>query len=93
MTIEEIRKRSLPHFQAMGIRRVALFGSIARGEGTDKSDIDFLVEFPQGWSLLDVAHLKNMLEDEFARSVDLVDFDVIKPRIRDAVLHDQVPML
>jgi predicted nucleotidyltransferase len=66
---------------------------MARGEGTEKSDLDFLVEFPDDWSLLDVAHLKVVLEDEFKRTVDVVDYDVIKPRIRESVLRDQVPML
>ena len=93
MTIDEIKRRSLPHFQALGVHRASLFGSMARGEATEKSDLDFLVEFPDSWSLLDVAHLKVVLEDEFQRTVDVVDFDVIKPRIRESVLRDQVPML
>lgn len=93
MTIEEIKKRSLPHFQAMGVRRASLFGSMARGEGTDKSDIDFLVDLPEAFSLLDVVHLKHLLEDEFHRGVDIVEFSCIKPRIRENVLGDQIALL
>ena len=93
MTIDEIRRRSIPHFQALGVRRAGLFGSFARGEETPTSDIDFLVEFPSGISLLDVAHLKNCLEDEFGRNVDVVDYHHIKPRIREPILKDQIPLL
>ena len=93
MTIEEIKKRSLPHFQAMGVRRAALFGSFARGEETDESDLDFLVDLPDSLNLLDVVHLKNLLEDEFNRGVDLIEFSCIKPRIRENVLHDQIVLL
>lgn len=93
MTIDEIKKRSLPHFKVMGVRRAALFGSMARGEATDKSDLDFLVELPDSLDLLDVVHLKNLLEDEFNRGVDLVEFSCIKPRIRENVLRDQITLL
>lgn len=90
MTIEEIKQRSLPHFKAMGARRAALFGSFARGEETPTSDLDFLVELPRGLSLLDFAHLKNELEDEFGKSVDIVSYGAIKSSIRENILRDQI---
>jgi len=93
MTIEEIKRRSLPHFKAIGARRAALFGSFARGEETPGSDLDFLVDLPSGLDLFDFIEFKHRLEDEFRRKVDLVEYDVIKPRIRESILHDQVPIL
>jgi len=45
------------------VKRAALFGSVVRGEATEKSDIDLLVEFEEGKSLLDLADLKIEIEE------------------------------
>jgi len=55
-----------------GGRSVAVFGSVARGEETALSDIDFLVEFEPGSSLFDLLRLKEALAGLFDRSVDVV---------------------
>ena len=74
-----------------GARRLGLFGSQARGEATGKSDLDFLVEFEPGAKTFDnYMDLKAFLEDLFDRPVDLVVSDVIKPRLRDAILRETV---
>jgi len=58
MELEEVRRRILPILKRYGIRRASVFGSFARGEERDDSDIDILVEFEEGKSLLDLAGLK-----------------------------------
>lgn len=74
-----------------GARRLGLFGSQARGEATGKSDLDFLVEFEPGTKTFDnYMDLKAFLEDLFDRPVDLVVSDVIKPRLRDAILRETI---
>ena len=68
------RETVLKILQQNGIRRVAFFGSIVRGEMTDESDIDILVEFEGRKSLLDLAGLKLDLEDALERRVDLLTY-------------------
>ncbi len=79
--------------QRLGVRSLALFGSAARGEATEASDIDLLVEFstPVGlFKFLDVkAHLENLLGCE----VDLVTPDAVKRQLRDSILSEAVHAL
>ena len=74
-----------------GARNVRIFGSVARGEDDDKSDIDLLVEFESGRSLLDHAGLWLELQDLLGCKVDVVSERGIKPRIRERVLREAVP--
>jgi uncharacterized protein len=60
-------------------RAVAVFGSVARGEDGDGSDIDFLVEFEPTSSLFDLLHLQDELTDLLGCSVDVVSSGGLKP--------------
>jgi hypothetical protein len=61
-------------------RAVALFGSVARGDETHESDVDFLVEFEPGSSLFDLADLEDELASLLGRRVDVVSVGGLKPR-------------
>ncbi len=61
-------------------RRISLFGSVARGDASDASDIDFLVEFEPGSSLLDLLRLQDELTAILERRVDVVSAGGLKPR-------------
>jgi uncharacterized protein len=71
----------------LGVRRLGLFGSTARNEATEASDLDFLVEFQQK-SFDAYMDLKSLLEDLFGRHVDLVLPENLKPRLRDRIAKD-----
>ena len=73
----------------LGVRRLALFGSSARGEETPDSDLDFVVEFDTK-SFDAYMALKEYLEKLFGRRVDLVLADAIKPRLRPVILEEAV---
>jgi len=75
-----------------GARNVRVFGSVARDEADDASDIDFLVELEPGRSLLDHAALLLELQRILGRKVDVVSDRGIKPRIRERVLREAVPL-
>ena len=75
-----------------GARDVRVFGSVARGEADDASDIDFLVEMEPGRSLLDLGGLQADLESLLGRPVDVVTVGGLKPRIRNRVLAEAVPL-
>lgn len=73
----------------LGVRKLGLFGSFAREESRETSDLDFLVELEQETfrSYMDV---KFFLEDLFEAEVDLVLIDAIKPQLRDAILGETI---
>ena len=75
-----------------GARNVRLFGSVARREADEESDIDFLVEMEPGRSLLDHAALWLELQGVLGRKVDVVSDRGIKARIRERVLREAVPL-
>jgi predicted nucleotidyltransferase len=75
-----------------GARHVRVFGSVARGQADDKSDIDFLVELEAGRSLLDLGGLQFELETLLARPVDVVTERGLKPRVREHVLREAIPV-
>ena len=70
-----------------GVRRLGLFGSCARGEATESSDLDFVVEF-ETKSFDAYMDLKSFLEELFASKVDLVLKDTLKPRLSKAILGE-----
>jgi hypothetical protein len=64
-----------------------------RGELTEGSDVDILVEFEGKKSLLDLAHLKNELEDTINRRVDILTYKSLHPHLKDRILSEQVPII
>jgi predicted nucleotidyltransferase len=75
-----------------GGRRVRVFGSVARGEADAQSDADFLVELDPGRSLLDLGGLQFELEALPVCPVDVVTERGLKPRIRERVMGEAVPV-
>lgn len=91
---EIIQKRDdiLEIAKRFGASNIRIFGSVAKGESGPESDIDFLVDFEKGRSLLDHASLKLALEDLLGISVDVATEKGLKDRIRDRVLKEAVPI-
>lgn len=75
-----------------GARNIRVFGSMARGEANEQSDIDFLVEMERGRSLLDMGGMLVDLEVLLQRPVDVVTEAGLKKRIRNRVLQEAVPL-
>ena len=90
-SLEEVKKLAIPILKEHGIRKAAVFGSFARGDFDDKSDVDFLIEPSKGkFSLLDLAGVKIDLEEILGRKVDLVLYKSIYEPIKDRTLKEQV---
>ncbi len=68
-----------------GVRELAVFGSVARGEATSSSDIDLLVDFDGPATFDGYMGLKLFLEDGLGLSVDLVTRAALKPRLRSRI--------
>jgi predicted nucleotidyltransferase len=92
MVLAQHRGEVLRIADKYGARRLRVFGSVARGEADAQSDIDFLVDLEAGRSLLDLGGLQYELEALFHRPVDVVTERGLKPRIRDRILREAVPV-
>ena len=75
-----------------GARNVRVFGSRARGEGAEGSDLDILVELESGRTLLDLVRLKRALEELTQRDVDVVTDKGISPYLRDQILGQAIAL-
>jgi hypothetical protein len=75
-----------------GAKRIRLFGSAARGDSVPGSDVDFLVEFEPGRSLLDQGGLLMDLQELLGCKVDVVSERGLRPRYRERVLREAVPL-
>lgn len=73
----------------LGVRELALFGSCARGEGTETSNLDFLVTFEKA-SFDAYMDLKAFLEQLFGCRVDLVTKQALKPKLRARILEEAI---
>ena len=93
MHVEEIKKRITPILRKYEVKRASIFGSTIRREIKESSDVDILVEIDRDISLLDFVALKLELEEVLGRRVDLVEYDTIKPRLRDRILKERVVVL
>ena len=73
-----------------GYRRLAVFGSVARGEARHDSDIDLLVEAPEGTSSFEFIRFKQLIERVLGRQIDLVDYGGLKTRLDDDIRREAV---
>lgn len=93
MLPEEVKQQVLPILKRHDVVRAAIFGSFARGESEQDSDLDILVELPSTKSLLDLVALKLDLQEALGREVDVLTYRALHPRIRERVLQEQVEIL
>ena len=86
------RGRLLDAARARGVRKVRVFGSLARGEAGPASDVDLLVELAPGRTLLDLAAFRREAQDILGQSVDVATADMLKERIRAEVLAEALTL-
>jgi predicted nucleotidyltransferase len=90
--LQEKREAILQLAAKHGAWNVRVFGSVARREADEQSDIDFLVDMEPGRSLLDMGGLLMDLRELLGREVDIVTERGLKPRIRERVLKEAVAL-
>jgi predicted nucleotidyltransferase len=88
----ETLRRSEKALRARGVRRAALFGSVARGESRPGSDIDIMVEIdPEAHiTVFDYVGLKEYIAGLFDSPVDVVNCDSLKPYLRPTAMADAI---
>ena len=96
MAVEDLlkakREEILRACAKYGAYNVRVFGSVARSEADEQSDLDFLVELEPGRTLFDLGGLQSDLEQLLGCRVDVVTERGLKPRIRERVLREAVPL-
>lgn len=89
-TIQRLLAQHRAELDRFGVKSLAVFGSVARGEAGPASDVDILVEFNDTPGFDQYMDLKFFLEDLLKRSVDLVTSAALKPRMRPIVEREAV---
>jgi uncharacterized protein len=87
--VVELLKKHRPAINAFGVRRLGIFGSVARNEARPRSDVDFLVEFDET-TYRKYLDLKSFLEKLLKRRVDLLTLPALEKRLKENVLKDLV---
>jgi uncharacterized protein len=97
MTREEVVARLVAHqdeLQARGVKSLALFGSVARGEGDQSSDVDVMVELNKPIGLFGLSDLKHMIEQMLGvEKVDLITREDIHPALKDLILREAIDVI
>ncbi len=94
VTVEDVRRRLRSHLARLrrryGVRRLALFGSTARGEAGPASDVDLLVDFDEAPGLLGLVELEEELSRIVGRRVDLVIERTLDSRIAEPIRREHI---
>ena len=88
MGINEIQQKMFPVFKHYGVIKASVFGSVARGEDSEKSDIDVLVNLQRPSSLSRFVSFKRELEMAVNKTVDVVEYDAVKPAFAESIFKD-----
>ena len=91
--IDEYKDKILEVLKKHDVKRASLFGSIVRGEMSEDSDIDILIEFEGKKSLLNLGGLKVELEEKLNCKIDVLTYNSLHPLLRDQILSEQVEIL
>ncbi|HET6609370.1 MAG TPA: nucleotidyltransferase domain-containing protein [Rhodopila sp.] len=94
-TLDTVKRRleaEMPRLRRLGVRHLALFGSVVRGEDRPDSDVDIAVEIEEGrsFSLIRLEETRLSLEDALGRPVDLGEIESFRPAVRAAFDHENV---
>ncbi|MCB8818310.1 nucleotidyltransferase family protein [Desulfosporosinus shakirovi] len=88
LDLKEITAEVIKVVDQYGVVKAGVFGSYARGEANDESDIDLLFEFKEVIGLMKLGGLKADLEEALGKKIDIFQFCAINPQIRDHVLQE-----
>ncbi|GAB4295739.1 MAG: nucleotidyltransferase family protein [Oscillatoriaceae cyanobacterium] len=72
------------------VSQLGIFGSYVRGEQTDDSDVDLLIDYDEAPDLVELLDLENYLSDNLGIKVDVVTKNGLKPRLKDRILSEVV---
>lgn len=92
-TVAGLLRAQETQWRVLGVSRIRVFGSVARGEAGAESDIDLLVDFEKDAGLLDLMRIKALLEKVLGRRLDVLTEGALKPPLRSDILADAVDVM
>ncbi len=91
--LDDIKSQVIPVLKESGVLRSSLFGSYVRGHANENSDIDILIEFPKGKSLLDLVALERKLEESLGKKVDVLTYKSVSPHLKQYIERHEPQIL
>jgi len=92
--VEKIKSKIIPVLKKSKVIEAGIFGSYSRGEQRKNSDVDIAVNIDdKNMSLLGFIELKMKLENILGKKVDLVEYSVIKPLIKNNILNEEIKII
>ncbi len=91
--LQKIKSLIVKTLKAHGIRRAGIFGSYARGDYHQTSDVDILIQKPKKIDLYKFIGFKQELEDVLGKKVDLITYSGIRSELKERILHDEVKLI
>lgn len=89
-TIEALKCVLAPIAKRHGVKKLWLFGSVARGEAREDSDVDLLADVPKGWGLFALGSFYAAVEDALGCPVDLVTTGIEDQAFLESIRKDEV---
>lgn len=89
MSKQEIKNKLTIFLKSRGVLKTSVFGSIARNDYTENSDIDLILQLDKDKNLFDLAEIKVDLEEKFNRKADVLTYNSINPYLSDIILKEQ----
>ncbi|HBB02893.1 MAG: polymerase subunit beta protein [Candidatus Peregrinibacteria bacterium GW2011_GWF2_38_29] len=89
MTAQSITKQIIPILKRQGVLKASIFGSFARGDDNEMSDVDILVKLENNKTLFDLVELRMLLESKLNKKVDILTYKSVHPFLRKAILQEQ----
>ncbi len=91
--LQKLKPRIIRILKKNGVKKAGIFGSFVRGKNKKNSDIDVLILPPRNMSLIEFVHVKNELEDELQKKVDLVSYRGIHPLLKKEILQEEIRII
>ena len=91
--LQQIEILAAPILKRHGVEKAAVFGSFATGRANKTSDIDFIIEFGDDKSLLDLIALQMALTKSLGRKADVITYASVHRLLKDRILSEQVSIM
>ena len=93
LELEEIKRKLIPILRKNKVTKAGIFGSYARGKQSRKSDVDILIEINDSVGLIEFIKLKMAIQELLRKKVDLVEYNTIRPEIRENIIRNEISIL
>lgn len=90
LSMDLLKESIYPFIEEYGIEKAGVFGSYARNDVSENSDIDLLFSFNKRFGLIKLIHLKQALEDKLGKPVDIVEFNTRNKEFIDNIMEDVI---